>query len=202
MSSCAAQKQKSEYPIPKMKSAIWLFVFFSILTPTFLLHGAGDETLFLKNPGFEDVTDEGRPIGWTCTLGDDSGGKNTITTDSDDKYSGERSLKICQEGQEAFSYALQTVKVEPGMRYTLTGYAKARDVVKNPQRGAGARIFITDDKATRELGHVNITDEEWSPVSMTFETRDCEGITIRCYLHYASGTAWFDDLKIEKTDEN
>jgi hypothetical protein len=145
-----------------------------------------------QNPGFEEVTPDGRPVGW---------GAYAVVTGV--AHSGQRSL--CYENADASRYVLssQRVALEPGKAYEVSVWAKTQDV----QGGdTGATICLewydADGKylgGCYPAGHKGTTD--WGPVSeisgrVPEKAVNCSVI---CYLRKGmTGKAWWDDVEVRQ----
>ena len=91
--------------------------------------------------------------------------------------------------------------LKPGRWYRFSGWVRTRGL--NPQ---GASAYGTFQIHARRINDVieraanNGGDTEWTEVSITFKTRDDDGL-IRIVVYFAGfgpgvGTAWFDDLRL------
>jgi hypothetical protein len=149
----------------------------------------------LKNAAFENGME-----GWASqTWGKDA----TIAIDPNETHAGHASVRI-DHTTAADSSVNQTVFLKPSTRYRLTGWVKAKQVVKaEGQRNgaAGASLCILGGYQNT----VFITDaKEWAHLSMDFTTganqTDSKGVKLGPRLgHYGkmvTGSAWFAEISL------
>jgi hypothetical protein len=118
---------------------------------------------------------------------------------------GTRSLSLQCEGTRMAS---QTVTVLPQSRYRLTGWIRTQDVVSSgtvphPADGISVGILPVDESVewTSENGSVPILGTtDWTQVTFDFQTGDATTMQIGCRCRSCKGTAWFDDLHLEKLE--
>ncbi|MEN3941090.1 carbohydrate binding domain-containing protein [Prosthecobacter sp. SYSU 5D2] len=93
------------------------------------------------------------------------------------------------------TFCKQTVKVKPGMRYRLTGYIKSKDVEVKGAQAANLSLAGGYERSKSLKG-----SESWQKVEFEFDSKAVDTLTVGCRLggwySPASGTAWFDDLKL------
>lgn len=149
----------------------------------------------LKNGDFENEL-EGWDI-WPETLLHGA----SLNSDSAISWQGANSLRI-QHKQYQYSRAQQlNVKVKPHTRYMLTFSARGQDIKIAPT-GAGALVFVgyggQVDKTFfavgpgKKSGTFNWTSYKYGP----FDTKNQTKLGVTAYLHMATGTVWFDDIKL------
>ena len=128
-----------------------------------------------------------------------------LSVSSELPHQGAAALKI-QVTDEADVVALyQTITVEPNQQYRLTGWIRTENVAVGPMESGttGACLTLYDHAVSTEsiLG-----TNEWTQITWEFNSGDASVLNIGCRLgDYGSactGTAWFDDLKLEKVDAN
>jgi alpha-N-arabinofuranosidase len=152
----------------------------------------GDE---LRNPGFERGTQ-----GWSIQT---SGARPSVESDSTIRHGGNQSLRV-QAGEPSDTAVSQEVQLTSGQWYCLRGWVKTHNL--DPH---GARVFGTfqvqyaggQGAIARAANHRDDTD--WTEVTLYFQAPS-EGRT-RIALFFVgfgrgTGTAWFDDLSLEKVD--
>jgi hypothetical protein len=93
---------------------------------------------------------------------------------------------------------IQTVPVNPNTEYELSGWIKTNNVVHGTGSivaGANIGLFGTYEHTLGLFG-----TNDWTFVSMTFNSGEISEITIACRLGYWSGTAtgtmWCDDISL------
>lgn len=129
-----------------------------------------------------------RSAGWTIT--------------EEDARVGSRSLKIASPELDDMS-CHQAVRVEPHQTYRLSGYIKTRGVEIQAGGKSGACLSVWGKfTRTRSLSG----DNDWTFVACVFNTGDRDEVSVGPRLGHhgsaASGTAWFDDLKLELLSES
>jgi hypothetical protein len=126
---------------------------------------------------------------------------SSFTVSSNNSHSG----KTCLQAQGSYGpvMAQQTVAVIPNSKYRLTGWIRTElevPAIEATAPGAplvGASFAIVDREETSEV----ITGtSDWKQVTWDFSTGDANSITLGCRLGLAVGTAWFDDLKLDKVN--
>ena len=116
-------------------------------------------------------------------------------------------LKITNDTYE-YHATTQTLQLEPNTEYMLTGYIKGENIVGkmdgNREVGDGATIDF-DENTAYMVEHINNWKTgtfDWTKVTVYFISPSKGDVKIRCRLgHYwgnAKGTAYFDNIKIEK----
>lgn len=93
------------------------------------------------------------------------------------------------------SFCKQSVKVEPGMRYRLSGYIKTNNVVV--KGGQAATLSLAGGfEATESIKGT----QSWQKFDFEFDSGPLETVKVGCRLgghsSMAMGVAWFDDLKL------
>ena len=145
----------------------------------------------LLNGGFEDggsTPDFWGKDAWIIS-------RSTFTWDSAQKHSGNRSVGISNDTTNDARW-VQTVSVQPNAKYRLSGWTKTQDVATNGDRGANLSI-LGGFTSTNKLYGTN----DWTFVSVDFDTGSVTSLQVAARLGMYSGdttgTAWFDDLKLE-----
>ena len=146
----------------------------------------------LKNRGFENGLE-----GWVTWS---SFAPPRFEFDADVAREGRQSLRVSAP-QPNDAGCTQEIMLKPGRWYRFSGWVRTRGL--NPQ---GASAYGTFQIHARRINDVieraanNGGDTEWTEVSITFKTRDDDGL-IRIVVYFAGfgpgvGTAWFDDLRL------
>lgn len=148
------------------------------------------------NPGFEDgpFTPYQTP---PCWLSDAYVPGATLVRDNAAAHSGSNSARI-DSPEPNDARLIQDVLVDPHTDYVLSGWIKTENVQQSEDPGyAGANIglFNTWEHTPGLFG-----SNDWTFVSMEFNSGDYVQITIACRLGHwggtATGTAWFDDITL------
>lgn len=157
----------------------------------------------LLNGSFEDgaFAPDADPTAWTRDAWDWS--RSTFTWDNGQTHSGTRSIKITNETANDARWT-QTVPVEPNTDYRLSGWIRTEGVAHTQESiDAGANISVFDSPQFRMWTYAGglFGDNDWTYVSLVFNTGDITELTIAPRLGYwygtTTGAAWFDDLRLE-----
>lgn len=174
----------------KLRWAISLFV----CVMFFALHAQAEN--LLVNADFEELDANGLPAQWEISAYTLEDSEFTVSKDA---YSGESAVQIQSEsGNDARFW--QTVEVEPGSLYCLSGYIKADYL---PDVGAGANLSV--EGVFYEVDGLFDTKGEWVQFVDYGETgEDQTSVTIYArlggYSRESSGLAMFDNLSLTKVD--
>ncbi len=153
----------------------------------------------LANSSFEDgiYAPENAPDYWSRGT---SWPLNTLAWVDDQAYSGDKSIQIIGDDLHD-NYWQQTVTVQPYTHYELSGWIKTENVVHGGEpeiAGANLSIYGRWSRTPALLG-----TNDWTHVSMVFNSGDDTEVVVAARLGYwagrATGTAWFDGLKLEET---
>jgi rhomboid protease GluP len=150
----------------------------------------------IKNRGFEAGLE-----GWTTYP---VGPPARFEFDSDVAREGRQALRVTAP-QPTDTGCYQDVMLKPARWYCLKGWVRTRGL-----NALGARCWGTFSVC--HAGGNNLVakadnyggDTEWTQVSIPFRSPD--GGAIRIYVHFAgwgraTGTAWFDDLRLAEVDQ-
>jgi alpha-N-arabinofuranosidase len=154
--------------------------------------GAADGNV-LRNPSFETPTN--KPLGWdTRTFG----GHAEFEYVQHDP-TGNRCIRISSAtGADAAWF--RTAVVDAYAVYRLSGWIKTGNVIGISGEGALLNLHYGPSAKTEALTGT----QDWTHVAVEFETGATESVTINCLLGgwgQASGTAWFDDLSLERVGD-
>jgi len=149
----------------------------------------------LKNAGFESNLD-----GWSVHV---YGAPAQVDRDSKVVHGGRYSLRV--SASEPSDAALgQEVRLKPGQWYRLSGWVRTRGV--DPQGAPAFGTFQVQQPAGRGLIAAGVNhggDTEWTEVPIFFQAPT--GGRTRVAIFFVgfgkgTGTAWFDDLRLEEVD--
>jgi len=155
-----------------------------------------DDANLLKNPGFEEVNDQGWADGWDIWPAKlpEAG---AVSIDSEVAHEGGRSLRLRHNRATSYTRAQQTIAVEPNTRYLLTAWVKAENVELG-DGSQGARLYVeksTGDTASRK----QYGTFDWKRIRLgPVESGNTTKFSVLCYLHMATGTVWWDDITCVK----
>jgi len=174
------------------------------------LTGEHTQTLsenILINGGFEDgsYSPDGNPTGWTRDVWDIYR-DTTLTWDSGESHSGGKSAKITNYEPNDAKW-IQTATVEPYTQYRLSGWIKTENVAHTAETedaGANLSVYSLPHLRVFTYGGALLGTNDWTYVSLTFNSGEIAELIIAARLGYMSGittgTAWFDDLRLEPID--
>jgi len=164
-----------------------------VITPA-LAADSGARSI-VKNPGFEDKLDS-----WAVHV---YGAQPEIDVDKDITHEGKQSVRI--SSTEPSDTALgQDVQLKPSQIYRFTGWVRTRrlEPLGSPvfgtfqiQQAGGGGIIAS--------GANHDDDTDWTKVSIIFEAPTNGKARIAVFFvgfGKGTGTAWFDDLKLEEVD--
>ncbi|MCD6359793.1 MAG: hypothetical protein J7M38_02945, partial [Armatimonadetes bacterium] len=153
----------------------------------------------LLNPGAEEG--DGAPSGWTNEAG-------MGTWAEDEVHSGARSLKLHQDepgGTRGWTSEMIPVP-EPGRtQFMLAVWARLDQV--SGRNGAFFGFYHTDENGRRigqsgmyTIGGADgdVCTRDWREyVTLSNLTPEVKGVRVNVRLYGASGTVWFDDMRVE-----
>ncbi len=149
----------------------------------------------IQNPGFEE-----RLAGWSVHV---YGAQPTIDADRQIVHEGKQSLRI--SATELSDTALgQEVRLRPGRCYRFSGWVRTRQL--DPHRAPVYGTFQIQRPGGQGVlasGRNHSGDTDWTEVPIVFETPADGRVRIAVFLvgfGKGTGTAWFDDLKLEEVD--
>lgn len=186
-------------------------------SPLRLLVPAALAVVMVLSPAAAQARPEGGPGGWRnlvvngsferppCQAGVSPAGWRTeawqtgavFACDSTTAHWGRQSVRIEAPVLNDARW-LQTVTVRANTTYRLSAWIKTRDVTHTPElHDAGANIGFwgTYDHSPGLFG-----TNDWTYVSVTIDSGDRTELTVAARLGYwsgtATGTAWFDDVRL------
>jgi hypothetical protein len=153
----------------------------------------GEHPDAIVSGGFEDGDLD--PAGWRRDAYDPT--IATFAWDGTEAYEGDRSIMVSAPTPNDVRW-LQTIAVEPNTNYLLSGWIRTAGVTDMQQllnAGANLSIYGTYE---RSAGVFGTTD--WTYVSMVFHSGARTQVEVGARLGYwfgtATGTAWFDDVRV------
>ncbi len=151
----------------------------------------------LANPGFEQLGDGGFAAGWERWPAK-SPEPGAVSIDPAVARSGERSLRLHHDRANTYTRGQQVVQVEPNQRYYFRVWMKGEQVTPADGAGSmGARMYIEgiggrDHATPRQTGTFGWKELTLGPLA----SGKGGTITVMCYLHFSTGTVWFDDVQV------
>ena len=153
--------------------------------------GAGPAVGDLPNGDFEQVEGD-RPAGWAPHTWSGAGDWDHVSEGRD----GSRCVRIDSEDGGDLSWTT-IVPVKLHATYRLSGWVRAEGV-STDGRARGALLNIHNIQPVQTPAVVGTS--AWTHVQVEFETELNDAIQINCLFGgwgSATGTAWYDDLKLE-----
>ena len=139
----------------------------------------------------------GNPTSWNCRIW---GGSESNTWSADTTnylFPGDIALKIQHNNTDTYTVAYQTITVSPHRYYTISCIAKVANIVPNTTGYSGeASLYLENQGKSYACTRIYRTCTSWKPTSLTFYSGDQTSFVLYCYLHRASGTAWFDKVTV------
>ena len=161
---------------------------------------AQDAANLLPNPGFEDATPDGLPVGWaaSCT------GGSTASRDTTLAHSGKvcgHIVKLADGKSHVAAIIVPTTNVQAGAEYTLSGWGRSDVSV-----GVAALFLYQYTKDGKFLGcffsnPLPQKSQSWTPLHTTAKVLpECAWVQIRfeIYGETSKGEAWVDDVYFGK----
>ncbi len=153
----------------------------------------------LTNPGFEEVGNDGLPIGWYTDAYLTREGISVFRAE-DDAYNGDFAAVVENLDMNDARFA-QHVKVNPNTMYRLSGWVKADDIL---DAGRGANLSIEGVYVFSES--LYDTDGEWTYIE-TYGLTDSDQTEVTIFARVGGysgesmGKAAFDDIALEVVTE-
>ena len=160
---------------------------------------AEDGPNLLTNPGFEELTGSGMPVGWSTDAYYSQEGYTLFSVADDDETHGNYAVITGLADNDA--RFRQTVKVEPESLYRLSGWIRAN---VTDEAGRGANLSIEGLYAFSES--VYHTNGEWKYIEYYGETGEGQKeltvfVRLGGYGGESRGKAAFDDISLCKVDK-
>ncbi|CAN5256488.1 hypothetical protein BH23VER1_BH23VER1_08560 [soil metagenome] len=149
----------------------------------------------LPNPSFEEVGDDGIPVGWRSYH---YGGAEADFAAVSPGHSGERSLKI--SASEGSDTGLKTfVDLEPGAEYLIEAHIRT-DGIRTAGGAQGAMLNLEEEGGHVRTPALKGTSDGWQHISEKFRARGGRTGVNCLYGAYglATGTAFWDDVSLTK----
>ena len=154
---------------------------------------------FEQEATFEDATVHH----WQVTTWKNRPDQVSLSTDVMHEGVAALKMQITEDADDVSLY--QPVAVVPNQQYRLTAWVKTEDVAVAPEQdgttGACLTLFDQDVSTESVLG-----TSDWKQITWEFNSGDASVLNIGCRLgshgSACTGTAWFDDLMLEKIDSD
>ena len=139
----------------------------------------------LSNGGFEQVDADGNPAGWTIA--------KLVTLDRDVKRSGAASMRITSDTQSVNNINKIYVQLKPNTNYTLIAWAKTDNISGKP----GSQVYPYEFEGAGGQTMMTWTGtKDWKEKRVVFQTGDDGEGRINLRMYGATGTVWFDDVRL------
>jgi hypothetical protein len=139
----------------------------------------------LTNGGFEQVDADGNPAGWTIA--------KPMSLDGNVKRLGAVSMRITSDTRSVNNINKNYVQLEPNTNYTLIAWAKTDNVSGEP----GAQVYPYEFEGADRHSKMTWTGTKgWSEQRVVLRTGDDGEGRINLRMYGATGTVWFDDVRI------
>lgn len=149
----------------------------------------------LSNPGFERET-----AGWSVNI---YGARPNIVADSEVKHEGKSSLRITAS-QPSDTALGQELRLQPSRLYRLTAWVRTRGLAPGDSPVCGTvQVQRPHGSGIIAAGKNHRGDTDWTQEAVYFESPADGRIRIALFFvgfGKGTGTAWFDDLKLEAFD--
>jgi hypothetical protein len=159
----------------------------------------------ITNPGFEQLEPGGAVVGWHILPLASSEGA-AFVAEGDEARDGVGSAKLTVRGHGTVTAQSDLVSLEVGELYRLSGWIRTEGVVSDPMSkyptAVPACLTMEGLPFTMHSPAVG-GDSDWFKVDLLFLATTASD-RIRLHLGYngtARGTAWFDDLRLEKVED-
>ena len=171
------------------------FVFF--IAVLLLGNACADGGNLLRNGGFEEVNTLGMPADWHTVSYYDTDSNTLFAITDEEAHSGAYSAKIMNANLNDARYVTR-LKVEPESMYRVSGYILVKEM---DDVGNGANFGLENEYAASES--VFNTNGEWQYIEWYGETDTGQtevdlGVRVGGYSAESKGTAYFDDIVVEK----
>ncbi|MCG6949838.1 MAG: C45 family autoproteolytic acyltransferase/hydrolase [Acidobacteria bacterium] len=159
----------------------------------------------VANPGFEQLAPGGSVVGWRQVVEAGSEGA-AFSGESDVAHGGVGSANLTVRGHGTVTAESDPVALDVGELYRLSGWIRTQGVVSDPMSKYPTAVpaCLTMEALPFTMHSPAVGgDSDWRHVELLFIATAKED-RIRLHLGYngtARGTAWFDDLRLEKVED-
>lgn len=170
---------------------------------------AANQSSLVKNSSFEEV-EEDTSGNWENGIAATNWnevwkpiGEPLVSVTDEESYSGEHSIEIYAEETSRASLT-QEVDIQDNNTYILSGWIKTDQVTS--QQGARLRIVsFKGDEQLRGIFYSARVDgtSDWTYIEEIFVPEaGVDNVRVQFFLEEGTGTAWFDDVNLEKVEED
>ncbi|MCX6580909.1 MAG: C45 family autoproteolytic acyltransferase/hydrolase [Candidatus Aminicenantes bacterium] len=169
-----------------------------------------DQSPAVPNNDFEIIDAQGFPGDWTIAGEGDAGtapGEGIqIATDTEQPYSGNRSLLISHDRPRQSSVVSGSLTLKVGRLYRLSGWLRTQSAETDPidryPTPVAACLTMESFPFTNHSPSLGAS-AAWQKIETLF-IASRSGDRVRLHLGYngkAKGKAWFDDIRVEEVDD-
>jgi hypothetical protein len=159
----------------------------------------------ITNPGFEQLEPSGAMVGWRLVTEVSSDGA-TFGTEGELAHAGVGSARLAVKGHGTVTVESEPVALEVGELYRLSGWIRTEGAISDPTSKYPTAVPVC--LSLKELPFTIHSpavggDSDWFRVDLLFIAISASD-RVRLHLGYngtARGTAWFDDLRLEKVED-
>jgi hypothetical protein len=159
----------------------------------------------VSNPGFEQLDASGSVTGWSL-VPEVSSDSASFSGESEEAHSGVGSARLAVKGHGTVTAESDPVALEVGKLYRLSGWIRTEGVVSDPMSKYPTAVptCLTMDALPFTIHSPAVGgDSDWFRVDLPFIATSASD-RVRLHLGYngsARGTAWFDDVRIERVED-
>ncbi len=159
----------------------------------------------VSNPGFEQLEPSGTVGGWRLVTEVSSDGAS-FGAEGELVHSGVGSARLAVKGHGTVTAESDPVALEVGKLYRLSGWIRTEGVVSDPMSKYPTAVptCLTMEALPFTIHSPAVGgDSDWFRVDLLFIATSASD-RVRLHLGYngtARGTAWFDDVRIEKVED-
>ena len=144
-----------------------------------------DTVNLLPKGGFEKCDANGNPVGWAAA--------EPVELDREVKRSGAASVKIRSESRGINNINKRYVQLKPNTSYTLIAWAKTDGISGKP----GAQIYPYEFEGMSPHNMMTWSGtQDWTEQRVVIRTSDDAKGRINLRVYGATGTVWFDDVRL------
>jgi len=153
------------------------------------------------NESFEDTdAGTGLPLGWSTDAWLQGADDTAFTVETEGAKTGRNCVRIVNNVANDARF-IQTIEVEPDAHYRLSAYIRASGV---PEDGVGASFGVMDMQGS--LLDIDETFGKWQKFEFYGRTgKDQTQMTVALrlggYGDVTTGSAWFDEVRVEPVGE-
>jgi len=187
------------------KTRRFVISFFGLVVMTALVGPATAKEVAISNPGFEQLEPTGSVGGWRLATEVSSDG-SSFGADGEQAHNGVGSARLAVRGHGTVTAESAPIALEVGKLYRLSGWIRTEGVVSDPMSKYPTAVpaCLTMKALPFTIHSPSVGgDSDWFRVDLPFIATSASD-QVRLHLGYngtARGTAWFDDVRIDKVED-